>query len=337
MLRIFIFMNKIFQKPTINKGLIPSTDRIKSDQLLFIICIVIASLFWFLIKLSDPYSTTYTFKISYNNEPTDKMLTALEDSTINLSLRARGFKILQLNLFENTEEANINLSNYKLNQRSETEYFIYTQPLEERIANLLEIPETEIQFSKTTLSFILEDLESKQVIVEENLSFLFTDQYDLYEEASISPEKVTIYGPLKVLDTVNSISTEQKTLSDIEENQVVAAKLINPNPDLLRMTPEEVNVNLKVEKFTETVFEIPVDLSKLGVSVRTFPSKVKLYCKVAQKDFNTVQEAMFNVTPVVSDEDISKSDKLRLQLTAKPEFVRNVRMVPTEVEFLILK
>ncbi len=330
-------MNKMAHKNQIRKHISMSTDRVKGDQLIFIVCLVIASLFWFLIKLSGQYSTTYTFSVKYNNGPKEKLLTEHIDSTVNLSLKARGFKVLQLNLFENTEELNIDLSQYKINQKSTEEFFIYTQPIEQRIASLLEIPETEIKFSKTTLSFIMENLHTKTVEVIGKHALEFIDQYDLYEEASIQPREVKLYGPQAVLDTITSIYTEPLLITDIEKSQTLRVKLLNPNPRLLRMSPEEVRVGLTVEKFTETVFEIPIDLSSMEVPIRTFPGTVKVYCKVAQKDFNTIQEAMFRVSPIPYQSKITEIDKLRLHLETKPDFVRNVRIVPSEVEFLILK
>ena len=37
----------------------------KNDNIIFIVCIIIAGLFWGLIKLSDYYTETYEFKINY--------------------------------------------------------------------------------------------------------------------------------------------------------------------------------------------------------------------------------------------------------------------------------
>ena len=72
--------------------------RVRSDRLIFFICILIASLFWALIKLSDVYSVNYSFRVTYSNAPPALRITKLGDSTLNLNLTARGFSILKMNL-----------------------------------------------------------------------------------------------------------------------------------------------------------------------------------------------------------------------------------------------
>lgn len=330
-------MSKLIRQQKISQRLIPSKEKMKSDQVLFIICIIIAFVFWGLIKLSDQYTITYTFHIKYANAPANKKLTRYIDSTINLSLKSRGFKILELELFEDMDLLSIDLNNYNIIHKEGDQYFIYTQPIEARMSELVEIPETEINLSKTTLAFVMEDLHSKVVPILGRQSYAFREQFDLYEEVLIQPSHITVYGPEMVLDTLSHVYTEATTVSDIDHSQLIDARLVNPIPTLLRLAPDEVKIRINVEKFTESVFEIPIDLSDIDVKVRTFPSAVKVYFKVAQKDYNSVHEALFKVSPMLDQDQLKQSDKLRLQLTAKPDFVRNIRIVPAEVEFLIIK
>ena len=60
-----------------------SPFRFRSDRLIFIICILFASLFWLLIKLSDVYSVNYSFRVTYNNVPSALRLTKMVDSTLD--------------------------------------------------------------------------------------------------------------------------------------------------------------------------------------------------------------------------------------------------------------
>lgn len=314
-----------------------SKEKMKSDQVLFIICMVIAFVFWGLIKLSDQYNTTYTFHVDYSNAPANKKLTQYIDSTINLSIKSRGFKILELELFEDMNLLSIDLNKYNIIHKEGDVFFIYTQPIEAQMSELVGIPESEIKLSKTTLSFVMEELHSKVVPIIGRQSLSFRDQFDLYVDALIQPYLTTVYGPEMVLDTLSAIFTEAIVVSDIDHSQTIDARLVNPVPSLLRLAPSEVKIVINVEKFTESVFETPIDLSDLDVKIRTFPSAVKVYFKVAQKDYNSVHETLFKVSPILDHTDIKRTDKLRLQLTTKPDFVRNIRIVPAEVEFLIIK
>ena len=114
-------------------------------------------------------------------------------------------------------------------------------------------------------------------------------------------------------------------------------ELENPDPGLLSLGQSEVTLFFKVEKFTESEITLPVNLNNLNYKIKLFPSQVKVYYRVAQSDFNKVQTSQFNIYPVLDNMDILQAHKLPLRLSKQPDFVRNVRIVPLEVEYLIIK
>jgi hypothetical protein len=308
----------------------------KNDNVIFIICIIISFAFWGLIKLSEVYEASYTFRVHYNNVPVEKRLTGIVDSTLSVSFNARGFTILRLDLFEDMENLTIDLNDFNILKEG-NEYYIYTQKLKDQMAEMIGVPESEISFSESMLGFILKDLFEKDVKVNARLSLTFKEQYDLYENAIISPPTVKVFGPKATIDTLTEVSTQNVVLQNLDNDQIVKAGLANPNPRLLRFEPENVEIKLRVEKFTESSIEIPIDFSNVKQNIQSFPSSVKVYFKVAQKDFNNVQASGFNVKPELRGINLQDVDRLRLILTKKPEFVRNERIVPTYVEFLITK
>jgi YbbR-like protein len=308
----------------------------RNDNVIFIICLIISFVFWGLIKLSEVYESSYTFKIHYNNVPVKKRLTEIVDTALNVSFNARGFTILRLDLFKDMENLTIDLNDFNILKEGD-EYFIYTQKLKDQMAEMIGVPESELNLSESMLSFRLEDLYEKEVRVKANLSLNFKEQYDLYENAIISPPTVNIYGPKATIDTISVAETQNVTLQNLDNDQTITAGLSNPNPRLLRYDPKQVEIKIRVEKFTESSIEIPIDFSGIKQNIQSFPSSVKVYFKVAQKDFNNVQAGGFNVQPEISGINLQDVDRLHLVLTKKPEFVRNERIVPTYVEFLITK
>jgi len=308
----------------------------RNDNVIFIICVIISFAFWGLIKLSEVYEASYTFKIHYNNVPVDKRLTGIVDTSLNVSFNARGFNILRLNLFKDMQNLTIDLDDFNILKEGD-EYYIYTQKLKDQMAEMIGVPESEISLSESMLEFKLEDLFEKDVKVKANLSLNFKEQYDLYENAIIFPPTVKILGPKTTIDTINEVVTQNVTLQNLDSDRSVKAGLTNPNPSLIRFDPEQVEIKLRVEKFTESSIEIPIDFSNIKQNIQSFPSSVKVYYKVAQKDFNNVQAGAFIVKPELSGVNLQEVDRLHLVLVKKPEFVRNERIVPTYVEFLITK
>lgn len=308
----------------------------KNDNIIFIICLVIAFVFWGLIKLSKFYEVSYIFNIQYTNVPVDKRLTSMTDSTLQAEFRARGFFILRINLFEEMSQLPVDLENCTL-EKSGTDYFVNTSELLEVIASKTNIPESDIRIDEAKIRFRLEDLFEKEVNVEANLNLSYKDQYDYYEKEIISPKSVKVFGPKSIIDTMNKVSTVNVMLQNIDKDLVLDVGLLNPAPSLLNFDPNKVELRLRTEKYTESNIEIPIDFSEVKENIQAFPSTVKVYFKIAQKDFNNIQAGQFAVQPVLHGVDLQKTDRLNLKLVSKPSFIRNEWIVPSSVEFLITR
>jgi hypothetical protein len=294
-------------------------------------------LFWGLIKLSEVYTEDFVFKINYVNVPPEKQLTKLADSTLVVNIEAQGFAILKLNFFENNNAIDIDLANTDIILNEGDEYLIYTQELKEVFAAIFGVEENDFTFSETTLGFTLENLHEKILPVKENYQLEFKPQYDLYQPSVITPKTVTVYGPKEILDTLSFVLTQTIKLSNLDENKSISVGLKNPIPNLLHFTPEIVNMDIRVEKFTEKSVDVTIDFSSINQEIKSFPNSVQVNFKIAQKDFNLAEANQFHIVPETEGLDIKTADKLQLKLVRKPDFIRNAWIVPTEVEFLIIK
>jgi hypothetical protein len=320
-----------------NKSLDSKVKLRRIDNLIFFICIIIAAVFWTLIKLSEFYTESVDMKIGYINIPEGKKLTALDDSAVSVNISARGFAIMRMWLFEDMDNLNINLDNFNIDRREGNHFYVYTQEMKERLAELFSVSDTEIEFSKTTLGFVLEDLAEKKIRVVENLDLKFRQEFDLYEPPVMTPEEVLVYGPAEMLDSISYLETERLAFTLIDEDLSAEVRIANPNPELLEISPDVVTVSLRVEKYTESSIEIPIDFSSINVQVKTFPSIVKVNFQVARKDFTLVQPGQFHVVPEIEGVDIQNTDRLHLKLIRQPEIIRNPWIVPADIEYLIIK
>jgi hypothetical protein len=327
------------RKEALKKGIKPESvpGFRKNDNIIFFVCIIIAALFWGLIKLSGFYTETYAFKINYTHVPVDKQLTRMADSTLEVNIQARGFAILKLGIFKDENIVNIDLENIKVIKNEDDNYLVYTQELKPVLAKTIKIEENDITLSKTTLGFTLEDLYDKQISVIEDQELSFRQQFDIYEAISITPEKVKVFGPKEIVDTLTHVHTETLELNDIHTDKTVSIGLVNPFPNLLHFEPQIVTINIRVEKFTESSIETVIDFSAVNKEIKSFPATATVNFKIAQKDFNNIRAGQFHVVPELDGVDILTADKVHIKLVRKPEFTRNEWIVPANVEYLIIK
>lgn len=311
--------------------------KLKRDHFIFFLCLVIAALFWVLIKLSDFYTVSYDFRIQYQQVPLEKRLTSTIDTTLNVNVTARGFALLDMGFGGEKLPLDIDLRNYQIiNDQGDT-YFIYTQELRQSLAEKLNVDESNIILSKNRLVFVLEPLQSKNVPVVPHYSFRYKDQYDAYQEVKVSPKSVEVFGPATVLDTLKAVHTQFVELADVGDDIKTKLKLLNPVPQLISFHTGEISLELDVERFTESSLMIPVVVKEKAVHIKTFPTHVKVVYKVAQKDFTRVQASQFSVLAITRGVNLKDVMKLHLTLEKSPVSVSNVRLTPSEVEFVIVK
>ncbi|HEY9115075.1 MAG TPA: hypothetical protein VIN10_10250 [Bacteroidales bacterium] len=316
---------------------VPSAKFGLSNNFIFIACILIATFAWLLIKLSDTYTVTYNFNLNYTDVPVDKTLTLVADSSVNISFTGEGFSLLRLELFSNLRQLRIQLKNYVLTNEKDNYYQLSTKDVKAKLSEETGILADNILFSKPYLGFEMNELFTKKVRVIDLLSVSFKEQYGLYGDIFITPQKISVFGPKSILDTLQIIYTNKIELNEVETDQSVDAELSNPIPGLLRFEPDQVLINFKVEKFTESSLEVPIDISEFSEGITLFPKTVKIFFKIAQKDFNNIDPALFVVTPETEGIDLNSANKLKLKIAKKPVYVRDEWLMPAEVEFLIIK
>ncbi len=315
----------------------PFLAKLKRDHFIFFLCVLIASLFWLLIKLSDVYRVTYVFKVEYNHVPLEKKLTSLIDSALTVDVTARGYALLDMGFSREDVPLVIDLRNYQLISDKGNEYYIFTQELRNRLAEKLNVDESNIILSENRLSFILETLSSKKVPVVARYNFKFKDQFGAYMESRVTPNTVTVFGPASALDTLTHVYTNRLVLNDIEKDIREEVNLQNPAPKLLSFSVDKVILEEDVERFTESSVTVPVNVGVRSFTIKTFPSNVKITYKVAQKDFSLIQPSQFDVVVDTKGVDLKSVKKLHLVLDRAPANVSNIRLVPMDVEFLIIK
>jgi len=318
-------------------GLIPSEKRRKGSHFVFIICVLIAAFFWLLIKLSEPYNESYLLKLNYTNAPAEKMLTSLIDTNVNININAKGFEMLKLVLTEDLSNLDVDLVNFEIIHLDGDIYFISTNAVKERLAEIIGVPLDQIEISRQRLEFQLEALFEKKVTVINKMNFNFLSPFNLYSDILITPAEITVFGPKNILDTLDFIYTSNTSLLNISDDIDENVSLVNPNTNFLNLSVDKTNIKANVEKFTESSLEIPIDLSNIKYHVKVFPNTVKIFFTVAQKDFSNVIQSQFNVSANLKNTDVLTANKLQLEVIEKPDFVNGIRLQPSEIEFLILK
>ena len=331
-----------FNKNAMNKRLSEilefiSPEKLKKDRriIVFAICLLIATILWFLNALSKKYTTTLSYPVKYVNPPENKFLANTPASTFDLKIEAYGFTLLRHKLAFSFSPILIDMT--YISQNNSDNGKSYNFRTEEMIRHISDQVSNEIKIidiSPKIITLIFDFLITKDIEVLPDINIDFENQFYLSDSITINPGKIKITGPSLILDTLKYLKTEAKNYYDVNSSIKESVNILSPKKTTL--SRDKVEINIPAEKFTEKKIKIPLNVKpeKYKDNIKLFPSEVTVsfmvglssYEKITPGDF----KAFVDYAPVNSDQ---QTLKVLIELT--PQNIQNLRVTPEEVEFLI--
>lgn len=305
----------------------------KSKLLTFLVFLLISSALWSLIKLTKDYSTQTVFTVTYTDVPVNKWISTPEQP-VKLSFTADGFATLRHNLVrERRRVVEIPLEQVPYRLEGGVTYSYSSQYVAERVADWLNIPASNITMNEDKQYFNMEDLQSKEVVVLVPLDVKTQRQYRVYGSPIVNPEKVTVFGPKNLLDTMTAVYTVPLHASNVSED-LVQTLAIDYYGGAVRADVKSAEVVVDVEQYTEVDIEVPVKVTD-SLNLRFFPEVMKVKCMVPIKDYASITGASFRVLADTAQLH-ARLPVLDIRLEQVPENVQVLKTEPEQVEYLII-
>ena len=297
------------------------------------IFVVIAALFWLLIKLSSNYTVTEPLTINIKDTPADLVLTN-GTQKIKVTLSTSGFELLNYYFKPSSKrKVDISLEEVPLHKDSESTYSFNSSYAKEKIANFLTLEPSEISFDENRIILNMEQLDSIRVKVIPNADLSYEKQYNRIGKIQLTPDTVTLYGPKNEIAEIDNIYTENFTFRNINQNIDINIPL--KLEGMLNADHKDINVKILVEKYTEAIANVPI-INNSKENLRLFPDKVKIKYIVSLTDYNIIKENSFKVN--IDTTDINpENNYLPIYLTDYPNNTRIISIEPKEVEYIIIE
>jgi hypothetical protein len=311
--------------------------RLRYQFFLFLFCLLASISLWLLIKLSNEYTLSFTIPVKISNVSKGRILTDISDSTIQISLKAMGYKLLLLRYIENPKPLYIDFTiDKKAEKADEINTDLQLMPLVRRYSASLGFFNEIRAIHPELLTIKTNRLYSKTVPVKLLTDFTFAPQYLQFEPSLIKPSCVTVYGTRAMIDSVQVAQPEVIKIRNLNENVVTYVHL-NNNTQINKpyFSPYTVQVTIPVQKFTEESVEVIIKLSVPlpGKNIKLFPDKAVVSCIVSMKDYKKLDSRLFTVSAELSNLD----NLYHLTVITAPDYVRNVKVTPEKVEYLVLR
>ncbi|MDO8952319.1 MAG: CdaR family protein, partial [Draconibacterium sp.] len=256
-----------------NKDLTDITDHIKVVKLrnnkrivVFLICLAIATILWFLNALSKNYSANVSYPVKYINPPENQFLANRTPVKLDLKIDGQGFTLLRYKLLSFSPIViDIKTVTKNLESNSGT-YKVVSKNLIGEVSDQLSSEIKIIEINPEILEIVLDSLITKTVRVELDINVDFVPHFNLKTPIKTIPDKVEITGPTIALEKISVVKTKVNILNKLDADVRQEIELIHPEKTTI--SPEKVNLIIEVEKYTEKEIKIPVEIINKPDKVR---------------------------------------------------------------------
>ncbi len=323
--RIFLYLKRKVKNFSYQKALV------------FLVCLALSSFLWLLSSLEKHYTSRITVPVNYVDFPKDKQLSGSLPQNFDILVDAYGYTLLSYNLHLAFSPIQINVSELVdnvLERGSKERYTILTvnhlQEIEKQISSEIRI----LSIKPDTLIFNFSKIITRKIKVQPNIKLGFVSQYSLGHEPISVPDSVVVSGPKNMMDTLKSISTQYREFSKLSASleQTIPVRLVRG----LTSETKEVHLTIPVEQNTEVDFEVPIQVIHLpaDVTLKTFPGKVKVACRIGLGKYKKLDYSTFRA--FIDYEKIAEnSARLPVTLESHSNVVLSVNFSPREVEYIL--
>lgn len=297
---------------------------------LFLLCSFLA---WFLSNLSEPYESRTEFSLHYRNLPDTLLLGTKSASSVEAKIRASGFQFLYYSFTKKRMDVDVSQVIHRNGN-----YILSDDALKKQLERQLSQSISLLDLYGQPVQVDLYTVASKEVEIRADIGMEFQQNYILDGRLKITPEKVVVKGPKAEIDTLTAIYTARMELKELSSDFSKDALLVFPNTlDNSIFSLSRANISGKVVKFSEKVFEVPVEVLNFpqGYKVNTFPNSINVLCKATIGRLKTIAPGDFEIVADYKQLSGSNGNTLFLEINRQPEKVYGVRLLENKINFVL--
>lgn len=282
---------------------------------------------WISVALSESYVYTIKIPVEFIDLPDNYSVGFSSNSEVYLQLKAIGWELAKLEL---KKKVSYKVSVYKKigRHRNNLVNFIDDNPW---ITSAFQV----IQIAPAQIDYEIEKVGVKRVPIAGDIKLEFKPGYRLTSRINFVPPSIEIYGPQNLLHQIDTVHTEHKELSDINDNIRLDVSL--KTPEGITISNKFCTIDFEVQKIVEKVFfGIPIEVRNVPSSKELvlFPGKINITLKGG---INKLGKLINDSIKVYVDywAALNAEEKTIQPVVEIPEFTEVVTEEPKKLEYII--
>lgn len=302
------------------------------NTITFLLFLLLSGVLWFTKALDNKRVSTLSVPIAYRGLPNDIKLVGDVPREVILKVKDEGIVLLKYHR-KKKQPITVDLSQIK---RDQGEIHIPNEQLKNRLSNYLQPTTTMLQMRPDSILLTYSKQASATLPIRLDTSIVLASQYLYAEDISIHPQTVTVYGAKSVIDTMKYVSTQKITLNQLKDTTRLKVKLIPPIEGV-KYEQNKVDVTIYVEMFTERKVTLPITLinNEKNTKVRMFPSMATIVYNVGLSNYKRIRNNDLKPVFDLQKAKLSGNGQYKLEVINNSPYIKNITLIPPQVEFLI--
>lgn len=304
--------------------------NINRDVLIFLVFLAVAVAFWFLQTFKENTVMTVNFRLELTGVPKNVILTNDLPDHLAVTVSGRGFAILDYITKNESHTLQLDYSTLESNNGVITiNAATLRRELTQRISRTLKV--TAVSPSLVEVYYSMGDHKYVPVVPRVNVK---VDAQHVYCGVRLTPSYVNIYAPEAQFDTITAIPTEIYRQENMRDTTRVVLALHPPVG--VKCVPDTVRATICVDLYTTKEMQLPIYCEHIPANkvLRTFPSKATVSFRVSSSLYSRIRPEDFAL--VVDYQTLQpNSNKCSLHMRSQPEGISNVRISPSQVDYVI--
>ena len=307
-------MNKVLNitKWIFNPFLVKKPGQVK----VVVLCIAVATTFWFLNAFNKTYTTTYSYPLHYNYDEGKFIPVESLKSSVEISLTGQGWELLKEAFSLEHKTIELSLSNLPGTEVIDQSVILRSS---KDILDKFEVNRIFTDSIKCNFDYKVSKLINLTLPLD---SINLSNGYAIISEVKIEPSQIYITGAASVLDNVSEnyvIDLHEEVDDDFDDDVEIDF------PDGVISDLEEVNVVFDIAPYIliEKTLNYQV-LNNSDTSLKLTPSylDVKVYLPEIYEDQLT--DSSFSIELDLTDFEYSNDTFFYPEVIEKPDFVKKV-------------
>lgn len=306
-------------------------NKLNRDFPVFLLFLAVSIIFWFMQTIKETTEVTLVYHLTIEDLPENVVYTSDLPSEISVNYTSKGWNAFYYKFMKNDDHELV--INFKDISHKSGKITIDTNMLKRAV--LKKKPQGMVfkSTSPNKIEAFYSNGQHKRVPVIFNGHV--TTTAGRYQCGTILlPDSIDIYAPKHLYSSIQNIKTKHMTFTDLEDTLETKLALLVPRG--VKAIPDSINATLCVDIFTDKTLQVPIysDNVPNNKVIRTFPLKASVTFLVSATLYDEITPDDFLL---VIDYNEARNDtkRYKLHVRKKPENIRNLRINPESVEYII--